>query len=103
MEDRLKELRRVSAAGTLSQPAPFEAASSKPEPAAAGGLFRKRKASAAAVAAPQAAAAQGDIEMGAVGGKQQFMEGFFQDVEGVKVSSCSGCLVGCDQSIVLGW
>ena len=85
MEDRLKELRRVSAAGTLSHPAPFEAASSKPEPAAAGGLFGKRKASAAAVAAPPAAP-QGDIEMGAVGGKQQFMEGFFQDVEGVKVS-----------------
>lgn len=79
----MRELRRVSAAGNLAQPNPFEAAAastSKPEPAAggAGGLFGKRKASAAALPPT-------DIEMGAVGGKQQFMESFFQDVEGVKV------------------
>jgi hypothetical protein len=81
MEDRLKDLRRVSAAGNLSQPA---AHSAEPEPAAAGGLFGKRKGSAAA------AAPAGDIEMG--GGKQPFMEGFFQNVEGVKVSD-GRCLI----------
>lgn len=99
MEDRLKELRRVSAAGNLSQLAPFEAVGSKPEPAPAGGLFGKRKASAAAVVPPLAT--QGDIEMGAVGGKAQFMEKFFQDVEGVKVRESVIDEVRC--ALFVGW